>query len=129
MPFVKGKSGNPGGKWRPGQSGNPGGRPKSKLFREAIMRQLALRAAPGEPDKGYDDMAAALIAKVEANGDVAAFTQIADRVDGKVPTPIGGTDELPSIKGFAWVDPTADETDLAKPQTIEQLNEADDQLH
>ena len=28
MPFQKGQSGNPRGRWKKGQSGNPGGRPK-----------------------------------------------------------------------------------------------------
>ncbi len=104
MTFKKGQSGNPGGKWKPGQSGNPGGRPRTRLFREALMRQLALR---GKDDKGYDDMAASVIAKAEA-GDIAAFKEMADRVDGRVPTPIGGTDELPAIKGFSWVEPEED---------------------
>ena len=36
MPFQKGQSGNPQGRWKKGQSGNPGGRPKglSSLLRE-----------------------------------------------------------------------------------------------
>ena len=36
MPFQKGQSGNPQGRWKKGQSGNPGGRPKglNHLLRE-----------------------------------------------------------------------------------------------
>ena len=36
MPFKKGLSGNPRGRWKKGESGNPGGRPKglSRLLKE-----------------------------------------------------------------------------------------------
>ena len=36
MPFQKGQSGNPQGRWKKGESGNPGGRPKglNHLLRE-----------------------------------------------------------------------------------------------
>ena|SRR5690348_14960093 len=96
MTFKKGESGNPGGKWRPGQSGNPGGRPKSKPFKEALEAIIK--------ETGLHGAAAALVAKANT-GDVAALKEIADRLDGKVPTPVGGTDELPAIKGFAWLEP------------------------
>lgn len=99
MPFEPGQSGHPGGKWKPGQSGNPGGRPKTKPFKDALARLL-----------NEDEMkkcAAALVAKAQT-GDVAASKEIADRMDGKVPQAIGGTDDLPAIKGFAWLDPTTE---------------------
>lgn len=119
MPFEKGKSGNPGGRWKPGQSGNPGGRPKSRPFKEALDRILKTHGE-GSTDNGLDKIAAAMVAKAQS-GDVAAFKEIADRYEGKVPTPIGGTDELPSIKGFAWL-PETEDTDLAKPKDIETAN-------
>lgn len=116
MTFKKGESGNPGGKWRPGQSGNPGGRPKSRKFREELERQLSLAN-----DQGFKEVAATLIAKSKS-GDVAAAKEIMDRIDGKVATPIGGTDELPAIKGISWLEP---EEDLPK-----QVDEADSkELH
>lgn len=102
MVWKKGESGNPGGKWRPGQSGNPGGRPKTKKFREELERQLALAN-----DQGYKEIAAALIAKSK-NGDVAAQKEIMDRIDGKVPTPIGGSEELPPVVTFQWASEVAD---------------------
>ena len=125
MTFKKGQSGNPGGRWKPGQSGNPGGRPKSRPFKEALDRILKA-SGNGDPEAGLDRIAAAMVAKAEA-GDVAAYKEIADRYEGKVPTPIGGTDELPAVRGITWLDPTQDD-DLAKPQTIEQMQD-EDKLH
>ena len=69
MPFVK------------GQSGNPGGRPKTKLFREALIRALE---AAGDDQKKLDVVAAALFLKA-SEGDVPAIRELADRIDGKVP--------------------------------------------
>lgn len=89
------------GRWKPGQSGNPGGRPKTKPFKEALQRVIERLGGP-------DEAAAALFARA-ITGDVAAFKECADRLDGKVPTPVGGTDDLPPIKGFAWLDPTTKE--------------------
>ena len=116
MPFVKGKSGNPGGQWRPGQSGNPNGRPKTKPYKEALEK---VAAAMG----GYEELAKAQWAKA-LTGDVAAQKEIADRIDGKVPSPIGGTDELPAIKGFAWIEP---EEETIKTESVEI--EASKEIH
>ncbi len=129
MPFKKGESGNPGGRWKPGQSGNPGGRPKTKKFREAIERQLALRATKENPDQGYDDMAAAMIARIDAHGDVAAWKELRDTIDGKVPTPIGGTDELPAIRGFSWIDPTQEDQTPVSDNAALEGDSSEDSLH
>lgn len=67
MPFVK------------GQSGNPGGRPKEKPFRDALRVELA---ATGEDAKALRDIARALIGKAQ-DGDIQAIREIADRLDGK----------------------------------------------
>lgn len=112
MVFKKGQSGNPGGQWKPGQSGNPNGRPKMRPYKESLDRILAA-IGQGDGAKALDQLNAAMFAKA-MNGDVAAYKEIADRYEGKVPTPIGGTDELPAIKGFAWIDGTESE-----PQSIE----------
>jgi len=125
MVFKPGQSGNPGGRWKPGQSGNPGGRPKSRPFKEALDRILKA-SGDGDPEKGLDKIAAAMVAKAET-GDVAAYKEIADRYEGKVPTPIGGTDELPSIKGFAWLDPTQEETPAQSDNA--SLEGEEDKLH
>ena len=96
------------GRWKPGQSGNPKGRPLSRPFKDALERQLAALAQTKgiDPSHGHDILAAAMIAKA-MNGDVAAFKEVADRTDGKVANPIGGTDELPPITAFAWREPKA----------------------
>ncbi len=91
------------GRWKPGQSGNPSGRPKKKPLTEALQRVLAKLS-----DDERDILCKEMITKL-ASGDVAAFKEVADRVEGKVPTPVGGTDDLPAIKGFAWLDPTKTE--------------------
>lgn len=85
------------GQWKPGQSGNPSGRPKSKPFKDALQKLI-----DNNPD-ALNVAAAALMARAHT-GDVSAMKEIADRLDGKVPQAIGGTDELPAIKGFAWLD-------------------------
>ena len=64
MPFKKGLSGNPRGRWKKGESGNPGGRPKglSRLLKERYgeageklvlaMDELAF-AKEGNPSNRY----------------------------------------------------------------------------
>lgn len=77
------------GRWKPGQSGNPSGRPKTKPFKEALQNLI---------DKvGLNDAATALVAKANT-GDVAAIKEIADRLDGKVPQAIGGSEELGPVE-------------------------------
>lgn len=94
------------GRWKPGQSGNPKGRPLSKPYKEALEQQLAALALKNgiDPDRGYEVIAAAHVAKA-MTGDMAAIKELADRIDGKVPNPIGGTDELPPITAFSWREP------------------------
>jgi hypothetical protein len=79
--------------WEPGQSGNPNGPPKAlKPWREAINR--AIKRREQDDPLALEKLADKLLSKV-AEGDVAAIKEFGDRVDGKVPTPVGGTDELP----------------------------------
>jgi hypothetical protein len=37
-------------------------------------------------------------------GNSQSIREVADRLDGKVPQAIGGTDELPPIKAIAWLE-------------------------
>lgn len=89
--------------WKPGQSGNPTGvqGAKPKLVRDALKLEFAAFEI-GDPveikPNTYRDMARAMITKACA-GDVSAFTEIANRIDGKVPTPVtGGDEDDPAIR-------------------------------
>lgn len=114
------------GRWKPGQSGNPNGRPKSKPYREALDRMLAAAALDRKiaPEYANDLIAAAHIAKC-MSGDMAAIKEYADRTDGKVPNPIGGTDELPPITAFAWK-PSPDQIEPPVTGAIKDDSQNDD---
>lgn len=74
--------------FKPGQSGNPNGRPKSaKIFRDALL--VALKRADEEGVEAVQRLADKLVAQASA-GDVQAFREAADRVDGKVPQAVEG---------------------------------------
>jgi len=88
------------GQWKPGQSGNPDGGRKHKRYREALERNLAI-LGQGDAEATLDRIAVAHITRCEG-GDMGAIKEFADRMDGKVPQSIGGTDELPPIKGYGW---------------------------
>jgi hypothetical protein len=79
MPFEK------------GQSGNPGGRAKDRPFKDAL--RLAINRADGDKTK-LARIAEALVDKA-VEGDVAAATFVADRVEGKPTQVIAGDEENP----------------------------------
>ncbi len=82
--------------WQPGQSGNPNGPPKSaKIWKDAINR--AIKRREERDPLALEKLADTLLAKV-AEGDVSAIKEFGDRVDGKVPQGVGGTDELPPLR-------------------------------
>ena len=66
--------------------------PKEKSF--ANMLNIAINEANASGGTKLRDVADALVAKA-ITGDVQAIKEIADRLDGKVPTPIAGDDENP----------------------------------
>lgn len=82
MPFVK------------GQSGNPGGRTKDKPYRDALRWELE---AAGDDFRALRAIARAQIEKAMA-GDMRAIEHISDKLDGKIPQPVGGSDGLPPIQ-------------------------------
>jgi hypothetical protein len=73
--------------------------PSQKPFRDALRMELL---AAGEDHKSLRRVARALIAQAET-GDVSAINAIADRLDGKVAQPVGGSDELgPTRLQISW---------------------------
>ena len=93
------------GRWKPGQSGNPKGALPKKLYKQALEAALRKLSDANNPEQVAEEIAVAHIERAK-QGDMGAIKEFADRMDGKVPQAIGGTDELPAIKGFAWLDPT-----------------------
>lgn len=87
----------------PGQSGNPAGRPKrAKLWQDAIIR--AIKRREQDDPQALEKLADKLISQA-AMGDVAAFREFGDRLDGKVAQAIVGGDEGdgPPVKMvFEW---------------------------
>jgi len=69
---------------------NSGGA-RVKPFRDALRMELA---AAGEDSKALREVAKKLILLAQT-GDMAAIKELADRIDGKVATPISGDDENP----------------------------------
>lgn len=75
--------------FKPGQSGNPSGRPKSKPVRDALRALIE--------ELGLEQAVRAIYTKA-CEGDVSAFKEVADRLDGKVTQPIAGDDEGDALK-------------------------------
>jgi phage-related tail protein len=85
--------------WTKGTSGNPGGRTKEKPFRDALRMQIA---AAGDDHKALRAVAQALLNKAAA-GDVSAIHLLADRLDGRLPQSVGGSEELgPQRLQISW---------------------------
>ncbi len=103
--------------FKPGQSGNPAGTSRTqKIFRDALM--VAVKRANAEGVEAIQELADGLVAKAIADRDVQAIKEIADRIDGKVPTPVGGTGELPPIASktevvYTIVDPANSDSSAA----------------
>lgn len=67
---------------------------KDKPFRDALRMQIA---AAGGDRKILRDIADVLLASAK-EGKMDAIKEVADRIDGKVPTPIAGADDEAPIK-------------------------------
>ncbi len=100
-------------RWKPGQSGNPAGKPKGTQHSSTRMRRLldAVQKAKNPVTKQEEDfttlelMDAALIARA-LKGDVIAYREILDRVEGKTAQPIEhtGKDGGPiEVEAPVWV--------------------------
>lgn len=79
--------------FEPGVSGNPGGRRKEKPWAEAL-RKAAYAIPDDDPLKRQRLalMAEALVLKAQS-GDVSALTEVGNRLDGKVPQALIGSDD------------------------------------
>ena len=96
--------------FQPGNSGNPEGQRRAKLFAEALRMEIA---AAGDDNKALRRVARALL-------DEAAIAMIADRLDGKVPQPRGGSDELgPQRLHITWGANQHDDTQPDHPLTAQ----------
>jgi hypothetical protein len=70
-----------------------------KPFRDALNMQII---AAGEDHKALRRVADVLLSKAY-DGDMQAIKELADRVDGKVPQGVEGTEDGPAIKTFSEV--------------------------
>ena len=84
---------------------NPRGQQRDKPFRDALRMEIT---EAGEDHRALRRIASALIDKA-ARGDVNAIKEIGDRLDGKVPQAVGGSDELGPIENVVtWKQPQSD---------------------
>jgi hypothetical protein len=81
-----------------------GGQKRHKICRDALMLALEREVEhEGRPTKRIAMIAEALVKKA-SDGDTQAAKEIFERIDGKVPQPVGGSDELPPHKIiFGWM--------------------------
>lgn len=68
-------------RFKPGQSGNPGGRPKTRVMSEMLC-SIGNEVEP-KSGKTFFQLAAEELVRSAYNGDVGAFKEIADRVEGR----------------------------------------------
>jgi hypothetical protein len=68
-------------RFQPGQSGNPGGRPKTRILAE-MLAAIGNEIEPKSGKTFFQVAAEQLVGKV-FRGDVQAFKEFADRVDGR----------------------------------------------
>lgn len=89
--------------------GRPAGSPnKDKPYRDALRRAIARAQDNGSP-RALDKIAEAHLDQA-ASGDMQAIRELADRLDGKVPQAIGGTDELGPVETVVtWKQPGSTE--------------------
>jgi hypothetical protein len=101
MPFQKGNTGFPANQHR------------AKLFTDALRMEIA---AAGDNHQALRRVARALLTEA-LKGNIAAIAMIADRLDGKVPQPVGGSEDLgPQRLHISWGETTppmaADQRDV-----------------
>ena len=91
------------GVFKKGEIHNPGGSRKRKLVRDALIKLWHDPVGPkgfmGHPKKQTGGQRMMMILfNAGLRSDIAAINSVMDRVDGKVPLPVGGDIDLPSIQ-------------------------------
>ncbi len=93
----------------PFQPGNTEGAKsqRAKPYRDALKLEAALAEA-GEDTPAHPGSLRYIARKllIRAGEETAAAKEVGDRLDGKVAQPVGGDDDLPPIRGIAWLEPT-----------------------
>jgi hypothetical protein len=100
-----------------GNDGHPTGQRRAKLFAEAL--RMEIHAAGDNNHQALRRFARALLAEAY-KGNIAAIAMIADRLDGKVPQPVGGSDDLgPQRLQISWGNQQHHDCKLAAAATNE----------
>ena len=86
-----------------GQSGNPGGRSQEKLWRSALLRAVHRKTDEKDQDKALEKVADACV-MAALSGDMQAIKEIGDRLDGKPAQAIVGDEDQPikTIMEIVW---------------------------
>lgn len=91
-----------------GAQANPNGRPKTKPIADALrhlmtsgkakkVNQTEVLKITLPPEPTVLEYLASSIINNAMNGDTAAFKEVADRTEGKIPQPLVGSDDEPLI--------------------------------
>jgi hypothetical protein len=109
-------------RFQPGVSGNPGGRPKTRILAE-MLAAIGNEVEPKSGKTFFQVAAESLVSKVY-RGDVQAFKEFADRVDGRATQHVELSGGLQAQHG-EW----AAKYDAATPEEREQMTtELDDRI-
>lgn len=107
--------------WKPGQSGNPAGRPKGVRYLSEALRDLVENGVlPKDASRALLDALAWSLIDSALAGDVAAWKELANRVDGPVAAMIEG----PDGSAFGAPSPEALAAALARAEEIRKKRAA-----
>ncbi|MFQ5850904.1 MAG: DUF5681 domain-containing protein [Candidatus Binatia bacterium] len=90
--------------WKKGDpSPNPKGRPKNSECITAIIRKMLEEPCPHDKQKRkWKELVAEALLRLVVKGNSAAINNVMDRIEGKIPLPVTGSDGGP-IEGFIKV--------------------------
>jgi len=110
-------------RFKPGQSGNPSGRPKTRILAE-MLAAIGNEIEP-KTGKAFFQLAAEALVKQIFRGNVHAFREFADRVDGRSTQNVELAGNLSVPPKSSW----EQEYETAGPERREQLlTELDDRI-